>query len=134
MKNNNLITISWTIQVIGDKGTEKYFLMRHQYEVGELVNALVSCDSCGVPEVYRKHYQYTDTNGEIFLIPEDNCAFEGRVREEWETDLYKQREKQANHPKNYNQVYKEVYGIDRIAASRRQDNGYQIAKELGYIK
>lgn len=132
---NNLITISWTIQVTGDKGTDKYFLTRHQYEVSGTEDADVFCDYCeSSKKVSKKHYVCI-IDEEKFLIPYDNCAFEGRVREDWETDIRIQREKKPfEHPRNYNQVYKQVYGIDRIAASRRQDNGYEIAKKLGYTK
>ena len=132
---NNLITISWTVSIIGDKGTEKYFLMRHQYEVSGFEDKEVDCFFCTSSRKEKKKHYVIIIDDEKFLIDADNCAFEGRVREDWETDIRIQREKRPyEHPRNYNEVYKQVYGIDRIAASRRQDNGYEIAKQLGFIK
>ena len=70
-------------------------------------------------------------DGEEFLLDKDNAQFEGREREDWETDFRIAIEKKPwEQPRNYNEVYKQVYGIDRQLASGRQDNGYDVWKQI----
>ncbi len=134
INTDNLITVLWTVPIIGTNGTEKYFLQRHQYEVSGTINITVSCPGCGVTNTQVKTHFIININGESFYLDADNAAFEGRERADWETDWNIYREKKPwEPPKQYNRVYKEVYGIDRIKASQRQDNGYEIAKQLGLL-
>jgi hypothetical protein len=131
---NNLITILWTVPIIGTNGTEKYFLTRHQYEISGVTTQLVPCSSeCDETKVQMKPHYIVTIDSEDYYIDADNATFEGRLREDWETDwnIYKEK-KPFEQPKNYNEVYKQVYGVDRVLASQRQDNGYAIWKELGF--
>lgn len=133
---DNLITILWTVPITGSNGTEKYFISRHQYEVIGATQQLIPQDICSdCPKEVSLPVWIVDINGEHFLIDKNNAQFEGRVREDWETDwnIYKEK-KPWEQPKNYNEVYKQVYGIDRNLASQRQDNGYEIWKQIQGIK
>lgn len=129
---DNLITVLWTVALTGTLGTEKYFLSRHQYTVSGSIDILLDIDPCSdCPKQILKSHWVIAIDSESYYLDKDNAQFEGRVKEDWEMDWNIYMEKKPwEQPRQFRKTYKEVYGIDLALTSQRQDNGYDIWKQM----
>ena len=127
-----LITVLWSVPLIGTNGTHKTFLSRHQYPViGEIKAGTPMLDEFLYWHDLVQDCYVIHIGDEDFYIDKNNAQYEGRIREPWEQDWYVYKEmKPWPRVKNYHETYLQVYGIDLKKASGRQDNGYDVWKNF----
>lgn len=117
--NSNQITMEQTYETYGSKGTHKYFIFRRQYIIDS------SDDS---------NYTIIE-NEETFLIPKTYAEIEKYIKKPFMQDwrIYRQTVP-VQQPRNYEEVVKQLYGIDLKASLQEQHNGYDLWVAVQHLR
>jgi len=120
-----------TILITGDVGTEKYFLIKRQYQFEDKSTRQGSCDGCSEDTEYAYVTYYRILIGtESFYIPEGKIAIEGTIKPEWMQDKFKFHEFKSDQPKDYRQAVLDTIGVDLEKTTEESHDGYEYGEKM----